>query len=107
MRLKRNRLKLYKLHEAVAKVSDEGIKKAVYSDESRDIYAEIWPASGKLQAELYGQRLSYILNCLVDRETDIKEKDGICINSDHVTHKVISVKVYSNHKLLELEQCRS
>ncbi|WP_238142241.1 hypothetical protein [Streptococcus suis] len=94
------------IRKAVVVTSDEGIKKAIYSDVATEIRAEIWPASGRLQAEIYGQRLAYILNCLVDRETLVDEGDGFCINSDKVTHKVISIKRYTNHQVLELEQCR-
>lgn len=87
--------------------SDEGVKKVTYSDTATEIRAEIWPASGKMQAEIYGQRLAYILNCLVERSTAINEGDGFCIDSENVTHKVISIKRYTNHQLLELEQCRA
>ncbi|WP_032532697.1 hypothetical protein [Streptococcus suis] len=107
MRLKRNRLKPYLIRKAVIVTSDEGIKKATYSDVATKIRAEIWPASGRLQAEIYGERVNYILNCLIDRETLVEESDGFCIDSDKVTHKVISIKRYTNHQVLELEQCRS
>ncbi|WP_079395132.1 hypothetical protein [Streptococcus suis] len=107
MRLKRNRLKPYLIRKAVIVTSDEGIKKTTYSDVATEIQAEIWPASGRLQAEIYGQRVAYILNCLVDRETLVSEGDGFCINSDKVTHKIISIKQYTNHQVLELEQCRN
>lgn len=107
MRLKRNRLKPYLLRKAIVVTSDEGIKKATYSDVANEVRAEIWPASGRVQSEIYGHRLAYILNCLVDRETIVNEGDGFCIGSDKVTHKVISIKRYTNHKALELEQCRS
>ncbi|HEP1832006.1 TPA: hypothetical protein VB850_000316 [Streptococcus suis] len=106
MRLKRNRLKPYLIRKAVVVTSDEGIKKAAYSDVATEVRAEVWPASGRLQAEIYGQRLAYILNCLVDRETLVSEGDGFCVDSDKVTHKVISIKRYTHHQVLELEQCR-
>ncbi|MGT2964201.1 hypothetical protein [Streptococcus acidominimus] len=95
------------IRKVVVTTSDEGIKKAAYSDTATEIYAEIWPASGKVQSELYGQRLAYILNCLIDSETVVKEGDGFCIDSEKVTHKVVSIKRYTNHQLLELEQCRN
>ncbi len=107
MRLKRNRLKPYLIRKAIIVTSYEGIKKATYSDVATKIRAEIWPASGRLQAEIYGERVNYILNCLIDRETLVEESDGFCIDSDKVTHKVISIKRYTNHQVLELEQCRS
>lgn len=107
MRLKRNRLKPYLIRKAVVVTSDEGVKKAAYSDVATEVRAEIWPASGRVQSDIYGERVNYILNCLVDRETLVSEGDGFCINSDKVTHKVISIKRYTNHQVLELEQCRS
>nr|WP_239017673.1 hypothetical protein [Streptococcus suis] len=107
VRLKRNRLKPYLIRKAVVVTSDEGIKKAAYSDVATEIRAEIWPASGRVQSEIYGERVNYILNCLIDRETLVSEGDGFCIDSDKVTYKVISIKRYTNHQVLELERCRS
>lgn len=107
MRLKKNRLKPYLLKKHQTIKTNEGLKRTGYSDEGVTIYAEIWPASGNVQAEVYGQRLSYILNALVERDTMINELDGLCIDSDSVTHKVISIKTYSNHKVLELEDVRN
>lgn len=97
---------MYKHRKSQVVVSDEGSKKTVYSEQMREIKAEIWPASGKLQAEIYGQRLPYIFNCLMDLDGEIREKDGFCVGRDEVTHKVISIKRYTNHQLLELELCR-
>jgi len=58
--------------------------------------AEVWPAEGKLQAERYGQRLSYIRNCRIDGKYEViadaagnvtyqfdgvtlREGDGVCL----------------------------
>lgn len=74
--------------------------------------AEIWPAGGKVQAEMYGQRLSYILNMLCD-PLDIKENDGVCIYSgpdEKPDYQVISIKRYEDrlnpHLVCELEKLR-
>lgn len=108
MRLKKNRLKPYKMHRFQVIKTDEGIKREGYSDEAIEIKAEIWPASGRLQAEINGERLNYILNANVEKSTAIAEKDGLCVDKiDQVTHRVISIKEYSNHKVLELERVRS
>lgn len=108
MRLKKNRLKSYNLRKFRVIKTDEGIKREGYSDETIEIKAEVWPASGSLQAELYGERLKYILNANVEKSTEIAEKDSLCIdNPNQVTHRVISIKTYSNHKVLELEQIRN
>lgn len=108
MRLKKNRLKAYNMRKFQVIKTDEGIKREGYSDETIEIKAEIWPASGRLQAEIYGERLNYILNANIEKSTTIAEKDGLCIDKiDQVTHRVISIKEYSNHKVLELERVRS
>ena len=108
MRLKKNRLKPYKMHKFQVIKTDEGIKREGYSDEAIEIKAESWPASGRMQAEIYGERLNYILNANVEKLTEIAEKDGLCIDDlDKVTHQVVSIKEYSNHKVLELERVRN
>lgn len=72
-----------------------------------------WPAGGKLQAEIYGQRLNYIRNCKVDGAYTIededgilqykfdkftfKEGDGVCIyvgKDVKPDHKIIAIKPY-------------
>ena len=85
---------------------DEGGKDQSFSNKSINISANIYPASGKLQAEIYGQRLNYILNMLYDGNEEIVEGDGICVfvgKDSDPDYKVISIKPYS-HKLIELEK---
>lgn len=85
---------------------DEGGKYQAFSNKSINISANIYPASGKLQAEIYGQRLNYILNMLYDGNEEIVEGDGICVfvgKDSDPDYKVISIKPYS-HKLIELEK---
>lgn len=84
----------------------EGGKYAFYG-EPVEIQANIYPASGKAQAEIYGVKLNYILNMLYDGDTKIKELDGICVNVDSSSepdYKVVSIKKYSNYQLMELEK---
>ena len=67
----------------------------------------LWPASSKLQSEIYGERLNDILNANASKDADINVKDGVCIESKtEVTHRVISKKAYSQHQVLELERVR-
>lgn len=106
MRLKRNRLKPYTLKKTVTVTDDEGGRYERFETVGTEIRAEIWPASGKLQAEIYGTRLNYILNMLCDRNNSIKEGDGLCYRvseTEKPDYKVISIKEYSNHLLIELE----
>jgi hypothetical protein len=107
MFLKKNRLKPYNLKRFKRIVTDEGIAKEGYADKVEEVRLELWPASSKLQSEIYGERLNDILNANASKDTDINVKDGVCIESEtDVTHRVISKKIYSHHQVLELERVR-
>ena len=107
MFLKKNRLKLYPMKRFKKIVTDEGIAKEGYTDKVEAVRLELWPASSKLQSEIYGERLNDILNANASKNADINVKDGVCIESKtEVTHRVISKKVYSQHQVLELERVR-
>lgn len=104
MRIKNK--KTYYLKKKIVIEDDEGGKYPGYSEESIEIQANIYSASGKLQAEIYGERLNYILNMLYDEDTEIVEGDGICVyvsKDNEPDYKVISIKRYS-HLFIELEK---
>ena len=108
MFLKKNRLKPYPLRRFEKIVSDEGVVKEGYADEAEEVRLELWPATSKLQSEIYGDRVNDILNANASKNADINVKDGICIDSKtEVTHRVISKKVYSQHQVLEVERVRA
>lgn len=97
--------KTYYLKRKTIIEDDEGGKYSGYS-EPIEIKANISPASGKLQAEIYGERLNYILNMLYDGSLELVEGDGICVYVDKEhdpDYKVISIKRYS-HLVIELEK---
>lgn len=108
MFLKKNRLKPYPLRRFKKTVSDEGVVKEGYADEVEEVRLELWPATSKLQSEIYGERLNDILNANASKDANINVKDGVCIDSKtEVTHRVISKKVYSQHQVLEVERVRA
>ena len=98
MRLKKNRLKPYKIFKYVVKTNDEGVRFKGYEENAYSINAEIYPASGRIQAQVYGEKLNYMLNMLIE------ERDGICINSETPNYEVVSIKKYTFHKLVELKK---
>ena len=107
MFLKKNRLKPYNLKRFKKIVTDEGIAKEGYTETVEEVHLELWPATSKLQSEIYGDRINDILNANASKDADINVKDGVCIESKtEVTHRVISKKVYSQHQVLELERVR-
>ncbi len=88
------------------------------------IEANIYPASGKVQADVYGERLAYILNMLYDcpviktfvdgvlhykspdNKIDICEGYGVCVyvaSDSNPDYKIISIKPYG-HLFIELEK---
>lgn len=104
--MKIKNLKTYYLKPKIVITDNEGGKYPGYSSTSTEIRANIWPASGKLQAEIYGLRLNYILNMLYDGTEVINEGDGVCVYveaENEPDYKVISIKRYS-HQLIELEK---
>lgn len=104
MRIKNKRT--YYLKKKTIIEDNEGGRYPGYSEESTEIQANIYPASGKLQAEIYGERLNYILNMLYDGPEAINEGDGICVyvyKDNEPDYKVISIKRYS-HIFIELEK---
>ena len=122
MRLK-NR-KTYYLKTKSVITDGEGGKYPGYSVTPVEIKANISPASGKLQAEIYGLKLNSIMNMLYDEpytavvrdkvlyyiaqdgKAEFCEGGGICVyaTSDRgPDYKIISIKPYG-HLVLELEK---
>lgn len=96
------------------KKDKEGSTSEEYGTAS-SVTGESWPASGKVQAEQYGQRLNYIRNIriqgsykiqtdekgrlhyILEDGTDIEERDGIClyVAADQLPdYRIISIKPY-------------
>lgn len=112
MRLKRSRLKTYYHKTAKIEKDREGGTSETYGS-ALSFSGEVWPAGGKVQAEMYGNRLSYIRNIRIDGEytiqadkkgvlhyvypngLDIVEKDGLCLyvgpDADP-DYRIISIK---------------
>ncbi|MEG2412394.1 MAG: hypothetical protein RSB15_06410 [Clostridium sp.] len=103
MRIKNK--KLYYIKKKVIIRDNEGGKYPGYL-EPIEIKANISPASGKLQAEIYGERHNYILNMLYDEQMELIEGDGVCVyvsKDSEPDYKIISIKRYS-HRVIELEK---
>lgn len=61
MRLRRSRLEGFFHKKMTVKKDKEGSTSEEYGTAS-SVTGESWPASGKVQAEQYGQKLNYIRN---------------------------------------------
>ena len=98
------KLKFY-LRKRIPKRTNEGSSYTDYG-EAVEIKATIWPAGGRIQAEMYGERLSYIKNMEYDGPEAMQEGDGICIfvgPDQKPDYKIISIKHEYNPKVMELE----
>lgn len=121
MRLKQSRLQTCHHRAAQSKKDGEGNSYVEYgSPHSFD--AEVWPAGGKIQAEMYGQRLPYIRNCKVDGDYHevyeagrtcyclgdmvLYEGDGICLNvprNHEPDYRIIAIRP-CRHLTMEIEK---
>lgn len=109
--MNKNRMQTYRIRKAVQKKTNEGSSYTEYGDPF-PIQAEIWPASGRIQAEMYGERLTYILNMICE-PMDIKENDGVCVYDsaeDQPDYRIIAIHHYLDkqfpHMECELEKIR-
>ncbi|MBQ8232428.1 MAG: hypothetical protein IJZ34_10965 [Lachnospiraceae bacterium] len=119
MRMRRSRLKEYYWKPRIQMKDNEG---STYEEWGAAISfkGECWPASGKVQAQQYGERLSYIRNLRIEGKYEtiidengmisykyengmtICESDGICLyvgSEMKPDYKVISIKPYIPLKL--------
>lgn len=71
-----------------------------------EIHANIYKASGQVQAMAYGQDIQYIKNMLCDEDIEFKENDGICVNIEPTSepdYKIISLD-HPSHWIAELRK---
>lgn len=112
MRMKRSTLKQYHLRNRKVERDREGVTVESFG-EAHPLTMQVWPAGGKVQAEQYGDRVSYIFNCRVEglyepvEDKDglvyqfegfcLREKDGICLYASPDSlpdYRIIAVKPY-------------
>lgn len=96
--------KTYYLKRKCLIEDNEGGKYLGYEEQATSIQANIYPATGKIQAKMYGEKLNYVMNMLYDGPIPIKEGDGICIEvkaTEPPDYRVESIKRYS-HLVIEL-----
>ena len=98
----KRRLKKFQIKTYSAVKDDEGNVIETYSDEANEDAALIWPASSKLQTELYGMRVNGILNMHYYGSLAIKEHD--MINYEGISYKVISIQNFKRFKAIEIER---
>jgi hypothetical protein len=109
MRLRQRDLKPYQLKKHGIFQEPDGTTYEGYEDVGTTIRANIQPAGGKVMAEMYGQRLAYMMTMYCQNDVDIAENDGICVYVDKdkdPDYKVVSVQNWNTHKVVSLEVIR-
>lgn len=99
-------MKKYHLRRRTIQKNSEGGTVDAYA-EAIEIQAIIWPAGGRVQAEMYGEKLSYIKNMEYEGTETMQEGDGICVfvgPEERPDYKIISIKPEYSPKLIELEK---
>ncbi len=78
MRIRKSLLKSYHLRRRKSGKDKEGGSLVSY-EAAIAIEAAIWAAGGRVQAEMYGERLTYIKNMHYEGTETMQEGDGICV----------------------------
>ena len=120
--MRRSRLKTFSHRKKSIQKDSEGNTYPVYGPATA-FSGEAWPASGKIQAQIYGDRLPYIYNMRIsgkyemnyssqdkqfhylfaDTGMDLVEGDGICLFAgadQDPDYRIVSIKPY---RFLSLE----
>ena len=83
----------------------EGIVSHTYDTFIKGIVANVYPASGRVQSQMYGDRLAYMFNMITDIKNEIDEKNALCIDDPNAPdYKVVSKRKVTNQIAYELEK---
>ena len=121
--MRRNRLETHYLRPRETRKDNEGNTYAEYGL-AEEFTGESWPASGRVQAQMYGEKLPYVRNVkiqgdyVIERGDDgviryvfesgltVCEKDGLCLDvgeDDEPDYEIVAITPY---KPLRLEAMR-
>lgn len=104
--MRKSLMKTYYLRRRTLKKNSEGGSVVGYEDPI-EIRATIWPAGGRVQAEMYGERLAYMKNMAYEGVEEMREGDGICVFTGpegQPDYKIISIKAECSPRMMELER---
>lgn len=104
--MRKSLMKTYHLKRRTVEKNREGGTVVNYEDPV-EIRATIWPAGGRVQAEMYGERLAYMKNMAYEGGEEMREGDGICVFTgpeELPDYKIISIKSEYSPKMMELER---
>lgn len=108
MRMRRRLVKDYYLKRRIKTKDAEGGDVVSWSDPI-PIRATTWQASGRILAEMYGERLAYMRNMEYEGAEEIRETDGLCIfvsADSKPDYQVVSVNSDYHPTVILLEAMR-
>ena len=106
MRLKLNELKQVQVFTP-SEVDDGYIGTATEYQPDRIVKANVQTAESRLNAEIYGSRVSEMLTLYLCKLGKLEKGEGIAVNGEEApTHKVIDCKVYRFHSVAVAEVIR-
>ncbi|OMF54682.1 hypothetical protein BK138_16115 [Paenibacillus rhizosphaerae] len=71
------------------------------------IRANVQPAGGRVMAEMYGERLAYMLTAYVEPGTTIPEASFVCVYTNPTPdYKVVAVRPWNGHRVIDLEKVK-
>ena len=107
MRQNRRWLKTAFLKKYLVIKDAEGTTTTGYDTTPAEFKPNIQPAGGKVMAEMYGERLKYMLTMYYDGSIELKEKDGVCVYvppERKPDYKIVAIRPWNNHKVIDLEK---
>ena len=93
IRIRRTLLKPYNLRRRQPGKDKEGGSIVCY-DAAIPIEAAIWTAGGKVQAEMYGEKVAYMKYMQYEGTETMQEGDGICVDvgpEDLPDYKIVAI----------------
>ena len=85
------------------KTVDSGYVGSKTIDEySHTVYANVQPADSRITAEAYGEKAYDMISIMCDISSGIAHKISLS-GTEKPTYKVVSVKEYTNHKVILAE----
>lgn len=106
MRLKLNELKLVQVFTSL-EVDDGYIGTTTKYQPDRIVKANVQTAQSKLNAEIYGERVSEMLTLYLCNPNTLEKGEGISLNGEEEpTHKIIDHKGYRFHSVAIAEVMR-
>lgn len=73
------------------------------------IQANVLPANGRMMADMYGERLAYMVVAYAEPDAVVNESDGVCVYvapNSKPDYKVVAVRRWS-HTVIDLEAIRT